>query len=498
MGDEFHVIPTVTIGTGVVPQSQLAESAPAVAPQQVNVAAAGMPIALPYGRVRVAGAIMQPVPYGADLLVPCFIGQGPIDSVEAVEIDNKPLVAVSVFFPIYTVYLGTTTQVADPWLVAAWAALGKTYADTLPGIAYVVLRIPNRAEYSFDNIAFIVKGLKVHDPRLVPKLKAPLLTTVVPTVGPNPTSFARALAAYVKDHEGLLKLAKSGEVRFEGARRVENLVLKSQDITPLFAVWEYNNCTTVDASTITVTATPGFHIRGYLRSDGSGYAFPRGVLVAVSFEAKRISGTGNVDVDVSDIFSGTHALTTDWKRFGTPSSGAVTTAYGVDFIDFDFSATGTYGIRNVQVEVIAGQRNTNPSEYVSRGALASPYHGALVDGVKYFDIVNPNTVASNVIVDSTGLTNYFVNSAAAATQTTQSLAPGTYTIWCEGSNGSITVSAGTATITGAGTATPGAPVTFTVVTAGTVVLTVTWDNLLMEDNVSRILLEDGSGFIDLE
>lgn len=496
---DYHVIPTVILqGKGIVPQSQLAEIAPNVAQQQVNVAASGMPIALAYGRVRIAGAITQPIPYGTDLLVPCIIGQGPIDSVEAVEIDNKPLVSVNGFIQTYTVYTGTTTQTADPWLVAAWAALGKTYTDTLPGIAYVVLLIPNQAEFAFDNIAFIVKGLKVHEPRLTPKLKAPLLTTIVPTVGPNPTSFTRALAAYVKDHEGLLKLARSGEVRFEGARRVENLVLKSQDVTPVVAVWEYNNCTGVDSSTINVTATPGFHIRGYLRNDGSGYAFPRGALVAVSFEAKRISGTGNVDVDVSDIYSGTHALTSDWKRFGTPSSALVTTAYGLDFIDFDFSATGTYGVRNIQVEVLTGQRNQNPSEYVSRGVLASPYHGAMVDGVKYFSTVNPYTVASNVIIDSTGLTNYFVNSAAAATQTTPSLAPGTYTIWCEGANGSITVSAGTATISGAGTATPGSPVTFTVLTAGTVVLTVAWDNLLLEDNVSRFLLEDSSGFIDME
>lgn len=68
-------------------------------------------------------------------------------------------------------------------------------------------------------------------------------------------------------------------------------------------------------------------------------------------------------------------------------------------------------------------------------------------------------------------TNLLLNSTAPATQTTGSLGTGTYTLWCNGS-GSVTPSGGTATITGAAAATNGAPNTFTVTVAGTVVCTV--------------------------
>lgn len=69
-------------------------------------------------------------------------------------------------------------------------------------------------------------------------------------------------------------------------------------------------------------------------------------------------------------------------------------------------------------------------------------------------------------------TNYLLNSTTPATQTTGSLGTGTYTLSCEGP-GSVTPSAGTATITGAGAATEGSPNTFTVTVAGTVTVTKT-------------------------
>ena len=55
-----------------------------------------------------------------------------------------------------------------------------------------------------------------------------------------------------------------------------------------------------------------------------------------------------------------------------------------------------------QVEDVTGQSNTNPSEYVSVGVLSAPYHGANVDGVKYFSQQNGNTVASNVVTEAVG------------------------------------------------------------------------------------------------
>jgi hypothetical protein len=53
-------------------------------------------------------------------------------------------------------------------------------------------------------------------------------------------------------------------------------------------------------------------------------------------------------------------------------------------------------------ENITGQTNTNPSEPISVGVLSAPFHGAGVDGFKYFSTLNGNTVASNVVTEATG------------------------------------------------------------------------------------------------
>ena len=71
-----------------------------------------------------------------------------------------------------------------------------------------------------------------------------------------------------------------------------------------------------------------------------------------------------------------------------------------------------------------------------------------------------------------GATNYLLNSDSPTTQTTGSLAAGTYTIWVIGS-GSATPSAGTATgCTGFAATSAGTPTSFTCTGAGTIVVTV--------------------------
>lgn len=67
-------------------------------------------------------------------------------------------------------------------------------------------------------------------------------------------------------------------------------------------------------------------------------------------------------------------------------------------------------------------------------------------------------------------TNFLLNSTAPVTQTTGSLATGSYTLWIVGS-GSAAITAGTGTATGLGTATAASPVTITVTVAGTFTVT---------------------------
>lgn len=79
--------------------------------------------------------------------------------------------------------------------------------------------------------------------------------------------------------------------------------------------------------------------------------------------------------------------------------------------------------------------------------------------------------------------NNLLNSSAPVTQTTASLGVGTYWLWVNGS-GSATPSAGTATGAGFAAATQGAPSTFTISVAGTVVVTVS-------GSLNRFQLEAG-------
>ena len=85
--------------------------------------------------------------------------------------------------------------------------------------------------------------------------------------------------------------------------------------------------------------------------------------------------------------------------------------------------------------------------------------------------------ANTLRLDSTGLldevsrVNQLFNSTAPATQTTPSLATGTYTLWVNGS-GSAQMSLGTGVGCGTGTATQGNPVSFTISVTGTCIVTV--------------------------
>jgi hypothetical protein len=80
------------------------------------------------------------------------------------------------------------------------------------------------------------------------------------------------------------------------------------------------------------------------------------------------------------------------------------------------------------------------------------------------------TPGSGLLIEE-ARTNQLLNSAAPATQTTGSLANGTYTLWVNGS-GSAQMSLGTGVGCGVGTAANGTPVNFTISTPGTCIVTV--------------------------
>ncbi len=146
---------------GLPPRATLAATALPVDQQQLTVAAIGAPIPYGWGRMRLGAMIANAVLWGTELVITAIIGEGEIDGVESVELNDAAPPAGT----LYRLYTGTATQPVDDWLAAAYAAQGRTYADALPGIAYVVLRLPNNAAAGISSLNLIARLRKVIDYR---------------------------------------------------------------------------------------------------------------------------------------------------------------------------------------------------------------------------------------------------------------------------------------------------------------------------------------------
>lgn len=219
------------------------------------------------------------------------------------------------------------------------------------------------------------------------QFSADLTNSLIPSVAIASTpTFTRAdTDATVTDFEGLIKKVTANEARFFGARRVENLVIDSEDFTN--AGWTKTN-TTATADQLTATAGNATTLDSYTALAGD-YVF--------SVELQRVSGTGNIQIAADSGTYTTVTLTGTYQRFSVQQ----TVAAGAKSAGIRIVTSGdVINARNAQLELVEGQTNQNPSEYVSVGA--GDDHGANQDGVKYFNTQNGNTVASNVVTEATG------------------------------------------------------------------------------------------------
>lgn len=244
--------------------------------------------------------------------------------------------------------------------------------------------------------------------RPLPRFRADLSSTLNPQLG-GPATFTRATTATVEDHEGLIRYVKSGEARFEGARRVENLIVASEDMTN-GAYTTANNAVVDSATQVTFDGTAFSQVRQILSiTDDGGGAGARTFVASV--EIGLVSGSPVLESDIRLFLFG-DAITTSVTNIGTQVTStpqrfyvaATTDAAGTALgMYVDGSVAATLSITKWQLEEVTGQSNQNPSEYVSTGVLSSPYHGANVDGVKYFTYENGNTVSSGVVTEATGV-----------------------------------------------------------------------------------------------
>ena len=144
-------------GRQIVPVDTLNRTSRRARQSQATVAGANSLLPLIYGTRRVGARVGAIVPYGEKLVVLAAWCSGEVNSVGTLLIDDKTLEGGIVA----TNYTGTSSQTADPTLIAAYAAAGKSYTDALPGVAYTVYSFPPRKSAGFPRMTALIGGLKI-------------------------------------------------------------------------------------------------------------------------------------------------------------------------------------------------------------------------------------------------------------------------------------------------------------------------------------------------
>jgi hypothetical protein len=135
----------------------------AATPRQVAAAGARSLVPLTYGTDRVAARLLNVLVSATNastLLVQCLWGHA-CQAISNLQLGDQPLPAGSVV----THYNGSQGG-ADAALVAAFAAQGITYTDTLAGYAYSVVAMPVRSFAGSLAFTAQVQGRRLYDPRL--------------------------------------------------------------------------------------------------------------------------------------------------------------------------------------------------------------------------------------------------------------------------------------------------------------------------------------------
>ena len=214
----------------------------------------------------------------------------------------------------------------------------------------------------------IRQGIRDAISALAPIFHWPGVKTLVPTTGTTPT-FTRATTKTGTNFDGQVFAGLANEPIFEGARRVENLLTASEDMTNAAYA---DALGAVSAATTTVfdgTTNGQVYQNVTITDDGSGasgrtFVFSVDIaLVSGSLTNVTVAIEGNAITNSETAITG--SITTTAQRF---SHTAVTDAAGTVVTPLVYcDDAATLSITNWQVEEVTGQANQNPSEYVSTG-----------------------------------------------------------------------------------------------------------------------------------
>lgn len=162
-------------------------------------------------------------------------------------------------------------------------------------------------------------------------------------------------------------------------------------IVPVFTRASTISFTSADGNTVTLPVN-AVRMRGYRvvvnLLAGSDTLATHGVTTEAKTYTMSFYGTGTV------AFSGTYAGA---DLVGTGASDRVYRTFTATAGTLTLTVTGS--VTSAQLEDVTGLVDQSPSEYVSKGTLATPYHGAGADGVKYFSTYKDGTAipAGNLI-----------------------------------------------------------------------------------------------------
>jgi hypothetical protein len=241
-----------------------------------------------------------------------------------------------------------------------------------------------------------------------------LTHTAILERGVGDPTFDRESPATFLDFESLVKNVGTDEIRFGGARRVYNFTHDSGSSEDLTSTgWnDHNGGNRIDATTFRLVGGTADISHTVL---SGGETFVTGDIITISWTLSSIDGDGKtikMQINGDAIASSNKEITLT----STPTRYSFTsTAFtGIPTWALIYIVKGSTGtpigdtddiiFENVQIEKVTGQANQNPSEYVSKGVLSSPWNGAGKDGVAYYPYENGNTVdGSGVVTEATGI-----------------------------------------------------------------------------------------------
>lgn len=267
----------------------------------------------------------------------------------------------------------------------------------------------------------------------------PLKTSIVGRWMLGAINYTRATTATVTDNEWVMRKCIAGEARFQGARRVRNLSSYSQDISN--AVWTavsctkqsnvttapdgtltgdrvqtnaataimemYQNLDVVAGKTYTYSAYVKYHNWRYIQLVGNGLAL--GIwYINIDLQTGTITSTtawtGNFSGTITSVWNWWYRVSVTVTCIATLAAQHLSIAFinnasDVRIAPAVWDGTSGYYVWGMQMEDVTQQSVKTPWEYVSTNVLTgAPYHGANVDGVKYFDTdINGTPIPKSIL-----------------------------------------------------------------------------------------------------